>query len=133
MTESEGNITCSICYNEFYDYTDEEKDYYEYELDINNCHECETENCKCIICHKCELKLLSDPKYDKEAFKCPMCRQYQWNHYFTTMVLGISFYKWRKQNKQKLIWEIEYLTEEKERIDKELRESLEKLAIFINF
>tara|TARA_Y100001980_G_C14543496_1_gene322253 strand:- start:972 stop:1079 length:108 start_codon:yes stop_codon:yes gene_type:complete len=34
--------------------------------------------------------------------------------------------------KKKLNWKIEYLREQKERIDKELQESLEKLAIMKN-
>jgi len=123
-------ITCSICYEEFYDKDDEEKDYYDRELDINLCLECETENCECIICHKCEMKLLSDPKVDKEYIKCPMCRQTYWKNYFTTLVLLDIRWEWREKTKKKLNWKIEYLREQKERIDKELQESLEKLAIY---
>ena len=123
-------ITCSICYEEFYDEDDEEKDYYDRELDIKCSLECETENCECIICHKCELKLLSDPKMDYEALKCPICRQPQWQHYFKILVLHDITWRWREETKKKLIWKIEYLREEKERIDKELKESLEKLAIY---
>lgn len=79
--------SCSICYHEFYDEDDKDKDYYDDELDINLSLECETDNCECIICHKCEIKLLSDPKIDDEYLKCPMCRQTYWKNYFTTMVL----------------------------------------------
>ena len=50
--------SCSICYEEFYDEDDKEKDYYDHELDINLSLECETENCECIICHKCEMKII---------------------------------------------------------------------------
>ena len=129
MTEIE-IITCSICYNEFYDEDDKDKDYYDDELDIKNCHECETKNCECIICHKCEIKLLSDPKIDDEYIKCPMCRQTYWKNYFTTMVLQDIKFKWREKRKKNLNWTIKYLREEKERITKELQESLEKLAIY---
>ena len=122
--------SCSICYEEFYDEDDKEKDYYDHELDINLSLECETENCECIICHKCEMKLLSDPKIDAEYLKCPMCRQTYWKHYFNTMVLQNIRWEWRKKTKKKLNWKIEYLREQKERIDKELQESLEKLAIY---
>ena len=123
-------ITCSICYHEFYDEDDKDKDYYDDELDINLSLECETENCKCIICHKCEMKLLSDPKIDDEYLKCPMCRQTYWKNYFNTMVLQNIRWEWREKTKKKLNWTIEYLREEKERITKELQESLEKLAIY---
>ena len=129
MTEIE-IITCSICYNEFYDEDDKDKDYYDDELDINLSLECETENCECIICHKCEMKLLSDPKIDDEYIKCPMCRQTYWKNYFTTMVLQDIKFEWREKRKKNLNWTIKYLREEKERIDKELQESLEKLAIY---
>ena len=129
MTEIE-IITCSICYNEFYDEDDKDKDYYDDELDINLSLECETENCECIICHKCEMKLLSDPKIDDEYIKCPMCRQTYWKHYFNTMVLQDIRFEWREKRKKNLNWTIKYLREEKERIDKELQESLEKLAIY---
>ena len=123
-------ITCSICYHEFYDEDDKDKDYYDDELDINLSLECETENCECIICHKCEMKLLSDPKIDDEYLKCPLCRQTYWKHYFNTMVLQNIRWEWREKTKKKLNWTIEYLREEKERITKELQESLEKLAIY---
>ena len=129
MTEIE-IITCSICYNEFYDEDDKDKDYYDDELDINLSLECETKNCECIICHKCEIKLLSDPKIDDEYIKCPMCRQTYWKNYFTTMVLQDIKFKWREKRKKNLNWTIKYLREEKERITKELQESLEKLAIY---
>ena len=129
MTEIE-IITCSICYNEFYDEDDKDKDYYDDELDINLSLECKTENCECIICHKCEMKLLSDPKIDDEYIKCPMCRQTYWKHYFNTMVLQDIRFEWREKRKKNLNWTIKYLREEKERIDKELQESLEKLAIY---
>ena len=129
MTEIE-IITCSICYNEFYDEDDKDKDYYDDELDINLSLECETENCECIICHKCEIKLLSDPKIDDEYLKCPMCRQTYWKNYFTTMVLQNIRWEWREKRKKKLNWKIEYLREQKENITKELQESLEKLAIY---
>jgi hypothetical protein len=122
--------TCSICYHEFYDEDDKDKDYYDDELDINLSLECETENCECIICHKCEIKLLSDPKIDDEYLKCPMCRQTYWKNYFTTMVLQNIRWEWREKTKKKLNWKIEYLREEKENITKELQESLEKLAIY---
>ena len=122
--------TCSICYHEFYDEDDKDKDYYDDELDINLSLECETENCECIICHKCELKLLSDPKIDDEYLKCPMCRQTYWKNYFNTMVLQNIRWEWREKTKKKLKWKIEYLREEKENITKELQESLEKLAIY---
>ena len=123
-------ITCSICYHEFYDEDDKDKDYYDDELDINLSLECETENCECIICHKCELKLLSDPKIDDEYLKCPMCRQTYWKNYFNTMVLQNIRWEWREKTKKKLKWKIEYLREQKENITKELQESLEKLAIY---
>jgi hypothetical protein len=123
-------ITCSICYHEFYDEDDKDKDYYDDELDINVSLECETENCECIICHKCEMKLLSDPKIDDEYLKCPMCRQTYWKHYFNTMVLQNIRWEWREKTKKNLNWTIKYLREEKERITKELQESLEKLAIY---
>ena len=129
MTEIE-IITCSICYNEFYDEDDKDKYYYDDELDINLSLECETENCECIICHKCEMKLLSDPKIDDEYIKCPMCRQTYWKNYFTTMVLQDIRFEWREKTKKNLNWTIKYLREEKERITKELQESLEKLAIY---
>ena len=129
MTEIE-IITCSICYNEFYDEDDKDKDYYDDELDINLSLECETKNCECIICHKCEIKLLSDPKIDDEYIKCPMCRQTYWKNYFTTMVLQDIRFEWREKRKKNLNWTIKYLREEKERITKELQESLEKLAIY---
>jgi len=129
MTEIE-IITCSICYNEFYDEDDKDKDYYDDELDINLSLECETENCECIICHKCEMKLLSDPKIDDEYIKCPMCRQTYWKHYFNTMVLQDIRFEWREKRKKNLNWTIKYLREEKENITKELQESLEKLAIY---
>jgi len=129
MTEIE-IITCSICYNEFYDEDDKDKDYYDDELDINLSLECETENCECIICHKCEIKLLSDPKIDDEYLKCPMCRQTYWKNYFNTMVLQNIRWEWREKTKKNLNWTIKYLREEKERITKELQESLEKLAIY---
>ena len=129
MTEIE-IITCSICYNEFYDEDDKDKDYYDDELDINLSLECETENCECIICHKCEMKLLRDPKIDDEYIKCPMCRQTYWKHYFNTMVLQDIRFEWREKTKKNLNWTIKYLREEKERITKELQESLEKLAIY---
>jgi hypothetical protein len=122
--------SCSICYHEFYDEDDKDKDYYDDELDINLSLECETENCECIICHKCEMKLLSDPKIDDEYLKCPMCRQTYWKNYFNTMVLVDIRWEWREKTKKKLNWTIEYLKEEKERITKELQESLEKLAIY---
>ena len=122
--------TCSICYHEFYDEDDKDKDYYDDELDINLSLECETENCECIICHKCEMKLLSDPKIDDEYLKCPMCRQTYWKNYFTTMVLQNIRWEWREKTKKKLNWKIEYLREQKENITKELQESLEKLAIY---
>ena len=122
--------TCSICYHEFYDEDDKDKDYYDDELDINLSLECETENCECIICHKCELKLLSDPKIDDEYLKCPMCRQTYWKNYFNTMVLQNIRWEWREKTKKKLKWKIEYLREQKENITKELQESLEKLAIY---
>lgn len=122
--------TCSICYHEFYDEDDKEKDYYDDELDINISLECETENCECIICHKCEIKLLSDPKIDDEYLKCPMCRQTYWKNYFTTMVLQYISCEWREKTKKKLNWRIEYLREQKERIDKELQELLEKIAVY---
>jgi len=93
--------TCSICYNEFYDEDDKDKDYYDDELDINLSLECETENCECIICHKCEMKLLSDPKIDDEYIKCPMCRQTYWKHYFNTMVLGMDLLiDWRNKKRE---------------------------------
>lgn len=123
-------ITCSICYNEFYDEDDKDKDYYDDELDINLSLECETENCECIICHKCEMKLLSDPKIDDEYIKCPMCRQTYWKNYFNTMVLQNIRFEWREKTKKNLNWTIKYLREEKENITKELKESLEKLAIY---
>ena len=123
-------ITCSICYHEFYDEDDKDKDYYDDELDINLSLECETENCECIICHKCEMKLLSDPKIDDEYLKCPMCRQTYWKNYFNTMVLQNIRWEWREKTKKKLNWKIEYLREQKENITKELQESLEKLAIY---
>ena len=129
MTEIE-IITCSICYNEFYDEDDKDKDYYDDELDINLSLECETENCECIICHKCEMKLLSDPKIDDEYIKCPMCRQTYWKNYFNTMVLQNIRFEWREKTKKNLNWTIKYLREEKENITKELKESLEKLAIY---
>ena len=122
--------TCSICYEEFYDEDDEEKDYYDRELDISISHECETKNCDCIICHKCEMKLISDDPNNEMPFKCPMCRQNQWKHFFTTAVIICDFNDWHKETKKKLNWKIEYLREQKERIDKELQESLEKLAIY---
>lgn len=122
--------TCSICYEEFYDEDDKDKHYYDDELDINLSLECETENCECIICHKCEIKLLSDPKIDDEYLKCPMCRQTYWKNYFTTMVLQNIRWEWREKTKKKLNWKIEYLREQKENITKELQESLEKLAIY---
>lgn len=122
--------TCSICYHEFYDEDDKDKDYYDDELDINLSLECETENCECIICHKCEMKLLSDPKIDDEYLKCPMCRQTYWKNYFNTMVLQNIRWEWREKTKKKLNWKIEYLREQKENITKELQESLEKLAIY---
>ena len=122
--------SCNICYHEFYDEDDKDKDYYDDELDINLSLECETENCECIICHKCELKLLSDPKIDDEYLKCPMCRQTYWKNYFNTMVLQNIRWEWREKTKKKLKWKIEYLREEKENITKELQESLEKLAIY---
>ena len=34
--------SCSICYHEFYDEDDKDKDYYDDELDINLSLECET-------------------------------------------------------------------------------------------
>jgi len=129
MTEIE-IITCSICYNEFYDEDDKDKDYYDDELDINLSLECETKNCECIICHKCEIKLLSNPKIDDEYIKCPMCRQTYWKNYFTTMVLQDIRFEWCEKTKKILNWRIKYLREEKERITKELQESLEKLAIY---
>ena len=122
--------TCSICYHEFYDEDDKDKDYYDDELDINLSLECETENCECIICHKCELKLLSDPKIDDEYLKCPMCRQTYWKNYFNTMVLQNIRWEWHEKTKKKLNWKIEYLREEKENITKELQDLLEKLAIY---
>jgi len=122
--------SCTICYHEFYDEDDKDKDYYDDELDINLSLECETENCECIICHKCEMKLLSDPKIDYEYLKCPMCRQTYWKNYFNTMVLQNIRWEWREKTKKKLNWKIEYLREQKENITKELQESLEKLAIY---
>ena len=93
--------TCSICYNEFYDEDDKDKDYYDDELDINLSLECKTENCECIICHKCEMKLLSDPKIDDKYIKCPMCRQTYWKHYFNTMVLGMDLLiDWRNKKRE---------------------------------
>ena len=94
--------TCSICYHEFYDEDDKDKDYYDDELDINLSLECETENCECIICHKCELKLLSDPKIDDEYLKCPMCRQTYWKNYFNTMVLQNIRWEWHEKTKKKI-------------------------------
>ena len=122
--------TCNICYNEFYDEDDKDKDYYDDELDINLSLECETENCECIICHKCEMELLGDPKIDHEYLKCPMCRQTYWKNYFTTMVLQDIKFEWREKRKKNLNWTIKYLREEKENITKELQKSLEKLAIY---
>ena len=130
MTEIE-IITCSICYNEFYDEDDKDKYYYDDELDINLSLECETENCECIICHKCELKLLSDPKIDDEYLKCPMCRQTYWKNYFTTMVLGMDLLiDWRNKKKRELQEQINVLRERKQRIDEELQETLAKLEVY---
>ena len=50
--------------------------------------------------------------------------------FFTTAVIISDFNDWHKEIKKKLNGKIEYLREEKERIDKELQESLEKLAIY---
>ena len=128
MTEIE-IITCSICYHEFYDEDDKDKDYYDYALDIKNCHECETKNCECIICHKCEMNII-DEMDDKDAFKCPMCRQYHWKYHFDVMVLQNLTIEWRDKKKSELNAQIEFLRERKQRIEEELHETLAKLEVY---
>ena len=129
MTEIE-IITCSICYNEFYDEDDKDKDYYDDELDIKNCHECETKNCECIICHKCEMQIIGKMN-DKDTFKCPMCRQYQWKYHFDVMVLGMDLLiDWRDKKKRELQQQINFLRERKQRIEEELQETLAKLEVY---
>ena len=128
MTDSD-IITCSICYEEFYDKDDKEKDYYDYHLDIKNCHECETENCEYIICHGCEMKIINEMD-DKDTFKCPMCRQYHWKYHFDIMVLPNLTIDWRNKKKRDLALQIEFLRERKQKIEEELNETLQKLEIY---
>ena len=129
MTEIE-IITCSICYNEFYDEDDKDKDYYDDELDINLSLECETENCECIICHKCEMQIIGQMN-DRDTFKCPMCRQYQWKYHFDVMVLGMDLLiDWRDKKKRELQQQINFLRERKQRIEEELQETLAKLEVY---
>ena len=99
--------TCSICYEKFTEeYENMIKNSNGYvvrsDLDIGISHECETKNCECIICHKCEMQIIGQMN-DKDTFKCPMCRQYQWKYHFDVMVLGMDLLiNWRDKKKERI-------------------------------
>ena len=99
-------------------------------LDISIKHECETENCECVICHGCEMKII-DEMNDKDVFKCPFCRQHHWKYHFRWMVLESELkIDWRDKKKRELILQIEFLRERKKKIEEELNETLSKLAVY---
>jgi hypothetical protein len=127
--------TCSICYEKFTEeYENMIKNSNGYvvrsDLDIGISHECETKNCECIICHKCEMQIIGQMN-DKDTFKCPMCRQYQWKYHFDVMVLGMDLLiDWRDKKKRELQQQIIFLRERKQRIEEELQETLAKLEVY---
>tara|TARA_B100001173_G_C15767084_1_gene453464 strand:+ start:196 stop:585 length:390 start_codon:yes stop_codon:yes gene_type:complete len=109
--------TCSICYEEFEKSGDRILDF-----------KCYTKNCECVICNNCVVNIY-DNQSDSEHFKCPLCRQICYKEYFSTVVLGIEFKIKMEEKKQKMVWRVNFLKEQRDRINRQLNE----LEILINF
>jgi len=117
MAESEGN-TCSICYEEFEKSGGRILDF-----------KCSTKNCECVVCNNCVVNIYDNQDDSDDHFKCPLCRQICYKQYFSTVVLGIEFKNKMEEKKQKLIWRVNFLKEQLNRINKELFQ-LERLVAF---
>jgi hypothetical protein len=109
--------SCSICYEKFEKSGDRILDF-----------KCSTKNCECVICNNCVVNIY-DNQSDNEYFKCPLCRQICYKEYFSTVVLGMEFKNKIEEKKQKLIWKVDFLKEERDRINRELL-YLERLINF---
>ena len=109
--------TCSICYEKFEKSGDRILDF-----------KCSIKNCECVICNNCVVNIY-DNQIDSEHFKCPFCRQICYKEYFSTVVLGMELKNKMEEKKQKLIWRVDFLKEERDRINRELL-YLERLINF---
>ena len=141
-------ITCSICYEEFNDGNDEETA--GSDLDIGISLKCETLKCDSLICNGCQIKLQKQIGKNN-IIKCAFCRQIQFKNHFTWNVLKEDLYLWKEKQKRKLGFgihcneelingiknmieitnkQLEDLTEKMEKIQREMNEKIEKLAIY---
>ena len=111
--------TCTICYEEFEMIGDRILDF-----------KCSTKNCECVICNNCVVNIY-DNQSDNEHFKCPLCIQICYKEYymlyFSIVVLDLEFKNKIEEKKQKLVRTVNFLKEQKNRINKELCE-IERLT-----
>jgi hypothetical protein len=109
--------SCTICYEEFEKTGDRILDF-----------KCSIKNCECVICNNCVVNIY-DNLNDNELFKCPLCRQICYKEYFSIVVLGMEFKNKMEEKKQKMIWRVNFLKEQRDRINRELL-YLERLVNF---
>jgi len=123
-------MECAICYEKFFRPKTKEELEKMYDENVNDynelmkfenllitskhntTHSCSTQNCECIICGDCWIKITHNGKSIDEImvddmpsiydyFKCPFCRQIDWKYYMNNVFNELQ---------KKVLGEEEYFT-----------------------